>query len=344
MNIGDPFIVNFDTWPVIGLSFNAIVSFYDKDDNELLLVRGTNNRIDIPFTVPYNAYRWKFDIYVTAGTTINVTLETLRVVKLKQKHTSPRRFFSIVDDDASTDVFVTRFHDACMHNGICGNYAVLTDRLDLGVTSPDKLLSYEDEGFGMLIHASDQSMARTPEWAITNRTAAETQACRANLAKGLRKMQEYGFIDYKHWITPGGHFEKDLKAIARSFGLEGLYSIGNGRHNTMQDVDKYCIKRVSFHPTDDTQNGSIAGMKDFIDKTVNDTAGWLIITTHFNEWGGLTWDDTLDANGYPIGYARFNEVVQYALNAGLTPMSVPQAWTYYKPILDANLKECNELL
>jgi hypothetical protein len=52
-----------------------------------------------------------------------------------------------------------------------------------------------------------------------------------------------------------------------------------------------------------------------------------VLTVHFNEWvnAGLTWDTTLDANGYPVGYVRFNELAQYAVASGCQIMTAPRA-------------------
>lgn len=207
----------------------------------------------------------------------------------------------------------------------------------------DKLLDYEDEGFGMLIHCYQQVYSSGSPWIHYQRTKAQTDECRANLAKGMRDMREMGFVNFNHWITPGGHMEKDLQTMARLFGMKSMASIGNGRHNTMQDLNRFYIKRLSLHPIDDTVPGSVAGIKNYIDKCAEDNlGGWLIITTHFNEWGNLTWDETLDANGYPVGYSRFNEVIQYAITKGLVPMSYQEAWTYYEPILEANRMDVDE--
>jgi hypothetical protein len=61
--------------------------------------------------------------------------------------------------------------------------------------------------------------------------------------------------------------------------------------------------------------------------------GWMIITTHIKDWvnAGVTWNDTLDDNGYPIGYERFNEVVQYALGLGYEVKNFPQAFGEFEP-------------
>ena len=107
----------------------------------------------------------------------------------------------------------------------------------------------------------------------------------------------------------------------------------------MMNYNRYYIKRVALHQDDNGKpalKNTMQDVKKAIDTAVAEGAAWLIITTHFNEWDGQTWDTTVDSNGYPVGYSRFNEIVQYALNAGLTPVTFAEGWTQYKAILDAN--------
>ena len=339
MNPGDNFIIRYES------DSNAIgVRYYFYDSNSNVVGSGANSGIDIPFTVPEGAVTWLFRIYVNSGKTLDNYLTRIQVIKLCPKKMDVPLIVSFVDDDTTNDNYVTKFHDACSHNGVKGNYAVLVKRLEDGYTSADKLLGYEDEGFGICIHAYNQNPTDTPEWNAVPRTDADTTACRANLLHGMRKMQEYGFANYNYWITPGGHHEDDLVEMSKQIGNKCLISTNNNRCNSMQDFDKWYIKRISLKSDDNgiTEN-SMAGVKAFIDSTVAAGGGWLIITTHFNDgWSDLTWDDTLDTNGYPIGYARFNEMVQYAISKGMVPMSIPQAWQYYAPILEANRNECNQ--
>ena len=50
----------------------------------------------------------------------------------------------------------------------------------------------------------------------------------------------------------------------------------------------------------------------------------------------MTWNSTEDGNGYQVGYSRFNEFVQYALNAGLEPISFGEGIDWIKPLIDKN--------
>lgn len=336
MQVGDSFIFAYDK---TDNHIIAQVVFYDSNGAMITSKAGTNS--DIAFVIPNSTVGIIARFYVNSGVSINGTVSNIKLVKLNKKKMSVPLIVSFVDDDASSDALVTRYHDACSHNGVKGTYAVITKHIEDGNTQASKLLSYEDEGFGMCIHCYQQSGAN--EWNATDRTDAVANACRANLAKGMRQMQEMGFLNFKHWITPGGHSESDLQETAKMLGCKCLLSTNSGRANLMQDIDRWNIKRISLrHDDNGTSENSLAGVKNIIDKTVSEGSGWLIITTHFNDgWSNLTWDTTLDDNGYPIGYSRFNEIVQYAINAGLIPMTIQQAWAYYEDILTANIEECN---
>lgn len=336
MNAGDRFIAQFLTEPSGVSGFGCSVVFYDNAGEILTRNAQLANRMDIPVVVPENAYRFRMALFVARGYTVDCTT-SIKLVKLRPQKMDKPLIFSIVDDDTTNDTFVDRFYKSCKHNGIVGNYAVITKNIESGATTLDDLLDHEDEGFGMLAHCYQQSYESDSPWTPVNRTEAQTNECRANLAKCLRQMLDWGFTNFKHWITPGGRLSKDLVAMAKFFGFNSTASIGNGRHNTMEDCDRYFIKRLSLHPTDDTTAGSLAGIEDYIDKCADDTlGGWIIVTTHYNEWGELTWDTTLDSSGYPVGYERFNDLIDYVKSKGFEIMSYQEAFAYYNTVLESN--------
>ena len=235
----------------------------------------------------------------------------------------PRKLVTFINDDTSNDTYVTRYYNACNYNGIKGNYAVMTKHIENGDVSAEKLLSYEDEGFGMLIHAYYQNGAADWNEGITRYSAN----CRANLARGLRMMRDYGFCNYNYWVTPGGNRDTDMESIARYLGVEYLVSTANRDYNRCENASRYFIRRIAFNPTDEISDKGIEAVKDHIDAFVKDSGnGWLIITTHFNEWkkAGLIWNDT-------IGYARFNGIVQYVQEKGCNIKTFQEAWSFYKP-------------
>lgn len=309
-----------------------------------------SNYLSWPIKIPDGTVGMTVQIRVASSSSsvsFDETVNRLQLVKIpKQKMMAGPLLVSFVDDDTSGYEYVRKYREACRHNGVFGNYAVLTrysedDYSGSGWTGPEmraRLLSYEDDGFGMLIHAWRQSS--DDPWQSMGSDEAKIAQCRAVLLKGLREMRQFGFANYNYWVTPYGVRGSGPRRIAAEAGVNCLISTNNGRHNSMQDFQNTFIKRVALYKDDTRPNGVANAMEDVkaaIDAAAFDGAGWLIITTHFNEWGSLIWDSTLDSNGYEIGYARFNEMVQYALDAGLTPMTVPRAWTYYSSILETNL-------
>ena len=247
---------------------------------------------------------------------------------------------SFVDDDASSTTYVERYYNSCKRNGINGNYAVITNKLDNGETDPDLLLSYEDDGMGMLIHCSEQSYSLAPEW-----MDRDYDGCRKNLYKGMRAMQEKGFVNFRYWVMPYGYVNDDFKRIATDAGMKCMISSANLNYNNMGDADRYFIKRFSLDPVDtEGGKGKLAAIKTAIDEMQNLPSCWLIITTHFNEWGSsVTWDATVDETGYPVGYERMNEIIQYAKASGAAVLTVPEAWRFYEPIIEANEQRYNKI-
>ena len=306
--------------------------FYDAEQSVIGTIRYTNDHL---IQIPSTAAGMIIRIYVNDGVTIDGDVTVLQLVKVHKKSPDVPLIVSFIDDDTSGQDYVEKYYYACKHNGVKGNYAVMTYQIDRAVQK-ETLLGYEDEGFGMLTHCYRQNPTITPYWSDDNRTEEVANQCRANLAKGLREMREYGFTNYNHFVIPGGHTYPDLMSSARMLGLETAISTANRYWNNFGDYDKYFIKRISFEPDDSRPARTMQVTKDLIDACVAEGVGWVILTTHFNEWGSVTWDDTLDTNGNPIGYSRFNEIVQYALSAGFTPMNYCEAWSYFKNIYEQN--------
>lgn len=282
-------------------------------------------------TVPRGTTQVTIRLFPTTGAAIDndvrVRMSEVPEKKLAEYDGIPRYLITVIDDDASNDDFVTKFHDACLHNGIKGDYAVQTLPMDNGLTSVEKLLTYEAEGFGMLAHC------HTQQEYFYNDNRRDLAACRENIVTMLRKMRQHGFVNYDYWITPYGSYDRGMQEIARYTGMKCLASIGQSLHNSYTNTDRYFIRRMGFSPADPSANGygSLAGTKATIDTFVQGGGmGWLILVTHFNEWGDITWDSTLDANGHPVGYARFNELIQYAKGRGCKFVSFSEGYSYMK--------------
>ena len=360
MAAGDRFLLRFSGSPQ-SVNLQWYVFFWNAAGNtwrfETHTWSGTgynlHNYLGAPITVPNGAIGMTVQLRVPSGSgSFSGSVSYLELVKMPKRDMATPLLISFIDDDTSGYEYVRKYREACRHNGVFGNYAALTrfmedDYTGSGWTGPEmrtRLLGYEDEGFGVLLHAYRQSSS--DPWSDLT-TEAKIAQCREVLLHGLRDLRKYGFVNYNYWVAPYGRYGTQMQRMAREAGVECLISTNNGRHNSMQDYARFFIKRVALN-SDDTRPSGIANamqdVKDAIDATVAAGAGWLIVTTHFNEWGSLTWDSTLDENGFEVGYSRFNEMVQYALNAGLTPMNFPRAWSYYAPILDANNDVVNGII
>ena len=310
--------------------------FYDKDGGYT-----QPEAFGYPYavTIPDNAFSVIFRLYVAKNQTVDTTVKFMKLVEVQEQKMPVPYIISFVDDDASSTTYVERYYNSCKRNGINGNYAVITNKFENGATDPDLLLGYEDDGMAMLIHCSEQSYSVAPEW-----MDRDYNGCRKNLYKGMRAMQEKGFANYRYWVMPYGYVNDDFKQLAVDAGMECMISSANFTYNNMAHFDRYHIKRYSLNPEDtEGSKGNLAAVKTAIDEMKNLPSCWMIITTHFNEWGSVTWDSTVDATGFPVGYARMNEIIQYAKASGASVLTVPEAWRYYEPILEANEQRYNKI-
>lgn len=311
--------------------------FYDVDGN---YTQGTSYGSPYPVTIPDNAFTMIVRLYVAKNMNVDTTIKYLKLVEVQDENMLIPYIISFVDDDASGDTYVERYYNSCKRNGINGNYAVITNYWGRGATDPETLLEYEDDGMGMLIHCSEQSYSLAPEW-----MDRDYDGCRKNLFKGMRAMAEAGFVNFKYWVMPYGYVNDDFKKLAQDAGMKCMISSANFTYNRNSDSDRYFIKRYSLNPTDENPDslGALAKVKEAIDNMFLLPSCWLIITTHFNEWGSVTWDSTVDETGYPVGYERMNEIIQYAKASGAAVLTVPEAWRFYEPIIEANEQRYNKI-
>lgn len=314
--------------------------FDSTDDNVGLetLVRLTDGRYTqtplwvsgMVFDVPTDAVGMIFRLRCVGYKTFSGgTIGNIRIYEYRRPYKMPKLLVSFVDDDASADNYVTQYHDACMRNGIRGNYAVMPKRLDDEVTSAQNLLDYELEGFGMLVHAYEQNQA------CWRAATYDYDLAYADLLLGCRKMQAYGFTDFRYWVYPEGHRWKQIERIGRKAGMRCALGTDSYDYNHKENAERYFLKRCTFNPNDNNVNKSLVALKAIVDKAAADGRDvWLIITTHFNEWENyMTYDTTVDSTGYAVGYPRFNELVQYVLGKGFEVINVPGGFTYYEPYL-----------
>lgn len=222
-----------------------------------------------------------------------------------------KAIFTVIDDDTSTLPLVQRYHDLCTSLGIKGNFAVITSHTKESEALTNKLLEYEEEGFGMLYHCYEQ----TNVWSWTS--AFDLSACEQNYVKGKRLYKQAGFVSGdEFFIAPFGQNRQSIQDMVKRHGCEVLLSTDN---NVVVGYDgstvRYNVPRCSLgHNAERYPHFTIEQLKSKIDEAYANN-GWIIITTHVNEWG--------DTNS---GEQRFAEVVNYAKSKGLECKTFAEAY------------------
>ena len=156
------------------------------------------------------------------------------------------------------------------------------------------------------------------------------QSQREDMAKVINTLRKNGFINYMYWQTPFGSYSDDILHLCRSYGFKGLGTTmyGNsvsGAFNHIEDLSRYNLVSYSMKHDDSTGYQTLAKAKELVDMFASSNGGVLIFTTHFADWSEIPWDTTLDSNGYPVGFERFNELVQYSINSGCEIMNFADA-------------------
>ena len=233
------------------------------------------------------------------------------------------------DDDTANDEAIQRYRDACLHNGVVGSYATVTDRIIKNSIDVNKLLRFEQEGFTVMCHCNEHATY----W---RKDSFDAQAQREDMAKVINTMRDSGFLNYMYWQTPFGSFSDDILHLCRSYGFKALGTTMYGNsvinaYNHVDKLDRYNIVSYSMKHTDESGYQTLAKAKRLIDMFTSSSGGVLVLTTHFADWKDLMWDSTLDKNGYPIGYERFNELVQYSKKSGCQIMNFADAVAALEP-------------
>lgn len=244
-----------------------------------------------------------------------------RGVQLFEKRKGEAPIITVIDDDTSSKEYVQQYHNVCESLGILGTYAVITDNLDNDPTLKDLLLSYEKEGYGMLYHCKSQETY----YASGSRNFDQA---RNNFVDGLRKMAEFGFLDYKYWISPYGVQDADMQNLARHYGMKCLISTANNFSITENQgsYNLYSIPRCSLNPEDvqPSYTYSLEDLKSEMDKCY-ENKGWIIVATHVN-----TWRNTNE------GESRFIEAMNYAKNKGFAFKTFAEAFSIWEPTFVLN--------
>ena len=335
----------------IVLAFNSdnrhivvIVLFYDSSKNviqnnvykhsEIITVPTDAIGMTLRFTI-YSSYEANDYVYIPTLSEFLTRADVIPVSIGKPK------YITFIDDDTSSDTYVNRYYQACMHNGIKGSYAVCTKHYTDGRNNLETLKQYEAEGFNLCLHCDSQEIYLQP----TSPEYDEVEA-RKNYIRAINAFQSLGLINCRNsWIIPYGSISEGNIKTAKDLNFDVAFTTSGDVYNTIYDNNVYTFHRTGLSSSGDVMDdtnvselGTMARCKARVDELVSsDEGGWLIITTHFNEWDDMTWDSNTDDDGYQIGYTRFNEFVQYALNAGLTPISISEGVAYMKPLIERNV-------
>lgn len=201
---------------------------------------------------------------------------------------------------------------------IKGCYGVITDYLDRDENLKNLLLRYEEEGFGMLFHAKWQDAFYMNN---ENRDIAQSEQ---DYVKGVRRMREIGFYDFDYWVSPYGVTDEEIAAMCKRHGAKCLLSTynntfiqNNGLNGNGECVNRYALPRCSMGYTDEQYpKFTLNDLKAQVDKCVQ-AKGWLIVTTHVQQWleeYGTTPDD------------RLTELIQYVLDNGCDIKTFSEAY------------------
>ena len=228
---------------------------------------------------------------------------------------------TFIDDDTSTQATVRRYHDICETLGIKGTFAVITSHIESDTTLKNMLLSYEDEGFGMLYHCYSQESY----WGWTS--AYNLKSCEQNYCKGNRLFKGANFTSGQNmFVSPFGQNKAEIQSMIKRHGAECLLSTDNNVIGPYDNTsNRFNIPRCSLgHNADRYPKFTIEQLKEKIDEAY-DTNGWIIVTTHVNEWGSGT-----------SGEDRFTEIVNYAKTKGMKFKTFEEAYEDRKAMFYAS--------
>lgn len=217
------------------------------------------------------------------------------------------KMLSFIDDDTTNLSLVQLYHDTLEDIGIVGNYAVITSHLSNDNSLKEELLSYEAEGYGMLLHVNEQNGEGTDYFRPG--TLRNFDACRQNLITGLRAMHNFGFLSGDNWVSPYGVNDPDLQGLAKSLNLKCLVSTLNNTPVIHNKTNRYSIPRYSL-----AASFNIDIVKRGLEACEN--GGWVLITTHANEWGNDT--ETIAT--------KISDIVTYAESIGFSVVNFEEGF------------------
>lgn len=309
------------------------VHFYDENKKRIEFLQSETATYvnSFKFVTPYKSKYLRFNIYVTQYHTFSLcyvnsiernylpiglvngwyTASHKRITSLLKKAAS-KPICTVIDDDTGSVEAITRFRDACNANGIKGTFACLTRTFSISGLK-DTLLSFEREGHQTILHGYNQGT-------YYQNCQTEYAACEDDVVHGLQDLHNGGFTDYKFWATPFGIMGEELDRMARRWGIESYCTTRLGYESTQAEHGRYGLNRTHLDPNDeDSGNVPISDTYEQA-KLCSEENGWLLICTHFAQWG----DDV----------SRFNDFVSYAKSLGFEFMTYGEAWRIRKPIYE----------
>lgn len=245
---------------------------------------------------------------------------------------------SFIDDDTSNYQYVKYYHDIFAAQGELGGYAVETKNLDEGVNDglPELLLDYEEEGFACLYHCYHQAGNETRYW-INGHPDYNPALINENFMRGLRSIREYGFSNYKYWVTPYGVNDKFIVDLAKNHGMQCLLNCPSrlaqeGVITPYGNVSRWNIPRVIFgnYHTDEAW----AAQNTWLHRAIREAKaanGWVIIVSHVNSWGWTrSGDQRLENDDVLKMKAHLNDLIDYCQSEGLEIVSFPVGFEEYR--------------
>lgn len=223
---------------------------------------------------------------------------------------------TIIDDDTWSQSAIEDFHDFCEDNDIKGSFACLTSRWESYPNMKDTLLQYEAEGYSVNVHGyvQDEFYNLPP-----SRNIAQA---RADLIHGMRDMQAAGFQNYKHWCTPYGVTDYQIKNLARYVGMECIIASayqGGGMEyiEAMSPSSKWQISRNTF------SESLVSALQTSVGIIVPRN-GWILLETHFSKADNQT----------TAFRTALSDFITYAKNAGCQFVTLNEEWKRRKPVYD----------
>ena len=292
------------------LSGNRTVAFYDISKHYVSLITpiessDTTVIADIPNNARYVRATGRSGKCPTFEYISDVTKENVDTFTKANGYTNlfenatNKPVVSIIDDDTWGTQYVTWLKNKCDDLGIKISFACLTSRFAEDAQLKDTLLSFERQGFPILLHGYTQGTFYKPS------PDRDFVACEDDFVHGLQDLHKAGFTDYKAcWVTPYGRYDDELKKLAIKWGMESLVRYSPEEqiedYSRLNPMHRYELFRYEYD-TEDNENT----VKALIDKCA-ESNGWFLFGVHSAQ----------PANQTDAFKASFERVVNYAKSKG----------------------------